>query len=133
MFACTGLCCCGSSFPYFPSEPSLVRPSLASMPLLHLVRAESGSRVINCESPASPDSRHFRNILLILSAYCQFALIFVIQTLKMHLFLKIIREKFGQFGKKQYLCTRFRENGTKHRLKESRKQEFFDKIYINRK
>ena len=51
----------------------------------------------------------------------------------MHHFLKIIDEKFGQFRKKQYLCTRFQENGTKHRLKESRKKEFFDKIYINRK
>jgi hypothetical protein len=71
--------------------------------------------------------------MLTFAEYCRFALIFIIQTLKMHLFLKIIREKFGQFGKKQYLCTRFQENGTKPRLKGGEKKEFFDKIYINRK
>ena len=110
-------------------EPSLARPYL--LPLFP-------SRVrlalpIPCEYALPSVSLYFRNTPLIFPVYCRFALIFVIQTLKMHLFLKIFREKFGGFRKMQYFCTRFRENGTKHRLKESEKKEFFDKIYINRK
>ena len=88
---------------------------------------------IPCKYALQPISLYFRNVMLTFAEYCQFALIFVIQTLKKHLFLKIIREKFGGFRKKQYLCTRFLENGIKHRLKGSEKKEFFDKIYINRK
>ena len=84
-------------------------------------------------APFHPQNSHFRNSPLKIPAYCRFALIFVIQTQEMHLFWKIIVEKFGRFRKKQYLCTRFRKNGTKHRLKDGRKKEFFDKIYINRK
>ena len=75
----------------------------------------------------------FHNNLLILSVFCRFALILVIQTQKKQVFLKIIPEKFCQFGKKQYLCTRFRKNGARHHMEEGKKKEFFDKIYINRK
>ena len=52
---------------------------------------------------------------------------------KLNFFLKIFPEKFCQFGKKQYLCTRFRKNGGRHHMEEGKKKEFFDKIYINRK
>ena len=55
----------------------------------------------------------FHIVLLISSENCGFSLILVIQTMKMHLFRKIIREKFCQSGKKYYLCTRFRKNGCK--------------------
>ena len=60
-------------------------------------------------------------------------MIFVIETKKIDIFLKIIHEKFCHVVKKQYLCTRFRKNGGRHRLEEGMKKEFFDKIYINRK
>ena len=60
-------------------------------------------------------------------------MIFVIETKKIGIFRKIIPEKFCHVVKKQYLCTRFRKNGGRHRLEEGMKKEFFDKIYINRK
>ena len=78
-------------------------------------------------------SSHFFKHPLIFPEHLRFSLISVIQTVKMHLFQKIFREKFCQFGKMQYLCTRFRKNGGKHRQEESGRKEFFDKIYINRK
>ena len=88
---------------------------------------------IPCKYALQPISLYFRNVLLIFPKYCRFALIFVIQTQKKQVFLKIFREKFCQFGKKQYLCTRFRKNGARHHMEEGKKKEFFDKIYINRK
>ena len=75
----------------------------------------------------------FSKVALIFSDKSVSLLVLTAKTTKIKLFLKIIREKFGQFRKKQYLCTRFQENGAKHRLKEGKKQEFFGKIYINRK
>ena len=55
-------------------------------------------------------------------------------------FSKKYPQKFWQFRKKQYLCTRFPENGTAETnklltqtvKKGSKKKEFFEKIYINR-
>ena len=110
------------------------RPILYMAPSVSFL---SSSRVrlasINCESSTPLQNRRFRNNLLMLSVYCRFALISVIQTQKKQVFLKIFREKFCQFEKKQYLCTRFRKNGGKHHMEEGKKKEFFDKIYINRK
>ena len=56
-------------------------------------------------------------------------------------FSKKYPQKFWQFGKKQYLCTRFPENGTAETnklltqtvKKGSDKKEFFEKIYIKQK
>ena len=115
------------SIPHF--EPSLARPYLLHLSSSHIWLALP----IPCKYALQPISLYFRNVLLIFPKYCRFALIFVIQTQKKQVFLKIFREKFCQFGKKQYLCTRFRKNGARHHMEEGKKKEFFDKIYINRK
>ncbi len=68
-------------------------------------------------------------------------LIQINETSKIAHFPKKNPEKFCQFGKKQYLCTRFPENGTAETnklltqtvKKGSKKKEFFEKIYIKQK
>ena len=58
-----------------------------------------------------------------------------------HIFRKNIPKSFGSSEKKQYLCTRFPENGTAETnklltqtvKKGSDKKEFFEKIYIKQK
>ena len=115
------------SLPFFEPSQALVRnyPLLRRFRLAFLPLFANPLHVLF--------SSHFRNCLLISSGNARFSLISVIETEKMHDFLKIFPEKFCQFGKKQYLCTRFRKNGGSHRLEVSDKKEFFDKIYINRK
>ena len=110
-------------------EPSLARPYL----LFSLSSRVRLAFPIPCEYALPSVFLYFRNTSLIFPVYCRFALILVIQTQKKQVFLKIFREKFCQFGKKQYLCTRFRKNGARHHMEEGKKKEFFDKIYINRK
>ena len=57
------------------------------------------SSIEPCPARLPSLSSHFLKRLLIFPEYLRFSLISVIQTVKMHLFQKIIPEKFCQFGK----------------------------------
>ncbi len=103
---------CPRSLGFYQALP--LSPSLS---LSHF-RAEFGSPVF-CICQLSCRFRPFLPFLLIFSMSAPVRLIFIKQTPKIRLFLKIIPEKFGGFRKKQYFCTRFQENGNKHYLKQS--------------
>ena len=125
---------CVSAIFLFPIFPKRKCNSHSSFFILH-----SSFFILHSSFKKSPVSGALPSDIL--PVFLLFPLTHINEKANIAYFSKKYPQKFWQFRKKQYLCTRFPENGTAETSKlltqtvkkGSDKKEFFEKIYIKQK